>query len=441
MEPWIFTHNPLEHWMADYQRIFDAWEDGGVRGIVFGYLRFTHADGTTIPTFRADPKVYAEFGVSPPSETPRDADKERILHAMLDDAASRGWHIMTFSVPGGGGVRPPEEDPYGVVGFAARVQDTMNAYPQAHGVIIDGPGEQHYELAFHHGGELFEIREGERHRFTHLGVDVARLERGIAHLRNRFHNLTPELVRYHAPGGMLAALTLFDLNEDALYWLRTRQETALGYMKAVRAQLGRLNRKVELGGIPRTATFSSLTGQNYQQMAPLFDYIFPKHYFWHRGFDGMYGTIARWVQKLSEWNPTLTEEDCFAVVKALFGIELPGIHSLMDMELGFPEAFFSEVVYSETRRALEAIGDDDKVIAWVSTGRSPHAGDAMTARDLHGILTASARAGLKRFLFHPDPDLSASEWRVISNLCGNLWKQSRDGYWPSDSKKPDEFLR
>ena len=53
----------------------------------------------------------------------------------------------------------------------------------------------------------------------------------------------------------------------------------------------------------------------------------------------MYGTIARWVQKLSEWNPTLTEEDCFAVVTSLFGIELPGVHSLMDMELGFPEAF------------------------------------------------------------------------------------------------------
>ena len=441
MVPWIFTQSPLEYWMTDYKRTFNAWEDGGVRGIVFGYLRFMQEDGTAIPTFPPDPKVYESFGVSPPAEAPRDPEKEKQLHAMLDDAASRGWHIMTFSVPGGGGGRPLEEDPYGVVGFAASAQDTMNAYPQAHGVIIDGPGEQHYELAFHHGGELLEIREGERHRFAALGKDIDRLERGIGHLRERLHNLTPSLVRYHAPGGMLAALTLFDINEDALYWLRTRQETALGYMKAVRAQVDGLNRKMELGGIPRTATFSSLTGQNYQQMAPLFDYIFPKHYYWHRGFDGMYGTIARWVRKLSEWNPVLTEEDCFAVVKSLFGLELPGVHSLMDMELGFSEEFFSEVVYNETRRALEAIGDIDKVIAWVSTGRSPHAGDAMTAGDLHGILTASERAGLERFLFHPDPDLSASEWRVISGACGNLWEQSRDGYWPSDSEKPHEYTR
>ena len=441
MVPWIFTQSPLEYWMTDYKRTFNAWEDGGVRGIVFGYLRFMQEDGTAIPTFPPDPKVYESFGVSPPAEAPRDPEKEKQLHAMLDDAASRGWHIMTFSVPGGGGGRPLEEDPYGVVGFAASAQDTMNAYPQVHGVIIDGPGEQHYELAFHHGGELLEIREGERHRFAALGKDIDRLERGIAHLRERLHNLTPSLVRYHAPGGMLAALTLFDINEDALYWLRTRQETALGYMKAVRAQVDRLNRKVELGGIPRTATFSSLTGQNYQQMAPLFDYIFPKHYYWHRGFDGMYGTIARWVRKLSEWNPALMEDDCFAVVKSLLGLELPGVHSLMDMELGFSEEFFSEVVYNETCRALEAIRDIDKVIAWVSTGRSPHAGDAMTARDLHGILTASERAGLERFLFHPDPDLSASEWRVISGSCGNLWEQSRDGYWPSDSEKPHEYTR
>jgi hypothetical protein len=197
---------------------------------------------------------------------------------------------------------------------------------------------------------------------------------------------------------------------------------------------------VELGGIPRTATFSSLTCQDYHRMADYFDYIFPKHYYWHRGFDGMYGTIARWVQKLRSWNPTLTEQDCFAVVTSLFGIELPGVQSLMDMEMGFPEAFFSEVVFAETHRALEAIGDPDAVICWVSTGRSPHAGDAMTARDLQGILTASQQAGLKRFLFHPAPDLGAAEWRVISGMCGNLWKENPDGpYWPSDTPKPDSF--
>ena len=70
---------------------------------------------------------------------------------------------------------------------------------------------------------------------------------------------------------------------------------------------------------------------------------------------------------------------------------------------------------------------------------APHAGDAMGAGDLHAILQASARAGLERFLFHPDPDFGAAEWRVISGLCGKLWQEDPNGYWPSDTPRPDAF--
>lgn len=440
MEAWIFVHNPLERYITDYKRIFDAWQDGGVTGIVVGYLHFELDDGTRMPVFGSDPAVYRSFGVDPPGDTPRDPEKERLFSAMLDDARERGWHIITFGAGLGGGRLPVEEDPYGVIGHAATVQDAMNALPQAHGFLIDGPGEQHYELAFHHGGELFEIRPGEDERFAALGYDMDRLRRGIEHLWDRFHQLTPAEVRYRAPGGMLAGMQLFDINEDALYWLRARRETALGFMASVAEQVGKLNRKVEFGGIPRTAAFSSLTCQDYHAMANWFDFIFPKHYYWHRGFDGMYGTVSRWVQRLRKWNPSLTEEDAFDVVKLLFGIDLPGVRTLMDMEMGFPEEFFSTIVYGETRRALEAIGDTDKCICWVSTGRAPHAGDAMPARDLHGILTASKEAGLKRFLFHPDPDLGAAEWHILTNFCGNPWQESNEAvYWPPDTPRLDSF--
>ena len=65
----------------------------------------------------------------------------------------------------------------------------------------------------------------------------------------------------------------------------------------------------------------------------------------------------------------------------------------------------------------------------------------MTARNLRGILTASERAGLKRFLFQPDPDLSASEWGVISGLYGRRGRQDPEGYWPSDSYRPEAWSR
>ncbi len=441
MESWIFLHFPIElwvrRWIDNYEQIFDAWEDGGVRGLAVGRLRFLQPDGSFIRAFAPDPKVYEAFDVTPPPEEPREPEKEKNLQKVLDNAAARGWSIMIFDVPGGGGQRPPEEDPFGEVRLTAAAQDLMNAFPQASGIIMDGPGEQHYELARHHGGELFEIRPHERTRFDNLGYDVGRMELGIAHLRQRFCRLTPDLVRYHAPGGTLAGLNLFDIDEDALYWLRARQQTALGVMAAMRKSVDQLNRKVALGGIPRITTFSSLTGQNYQQMEPYFDYIFPKHYYWHRGFDGMYGTIQRWVQKFAEWNPSLNEEDCFLLIESLFGLRLPGVHSLRDLEMGFPQEFFDQVVYNETRRALAAIKDIDKVIFWVSTGRSPHSGDAMTARDLHGILQASKNAGAKRILFHPDPELGAPEWHVLSSICGNPWREDPNGYWPADTWRED----
>ncbi len=83
--------------------------------------------------------------------------------------------------------------------------------------------------------------------------------------------------------------------------------------------------------------------------------------------------------------------------------------------------------------------DENKVIAWVSTGRSPHAGDSMGARDLERILESSRKAGLKRFLFHPDPDLGAPEWSVISGLCGKQWKEGASDYWPSDTPRYERF--
>lgn len=424
MKFWVFTHSdqPLEDWLDGYEQRFDAWAEGGVEGIIVGRMQFKQDDGTSIPSYPVDAALYAEHGVEPPEESSRDLEKEKKLLAMMDDAKARGWKIMTFGMGRGG-----------LVGL----EDLVKFYPQVDGVIIDGPGENHYELAFHHGGELLEIRPGEDRVFAEMGADVARMQRGIDHLRQSFRRLTPQRVRYLAQGGLFAVLNLIDLDEDGLYWLRMRQEKSRQNWAEVRAVVDQASRKIELGGIPRTAVFSGLTGQDYERMADYFDYILPKHYYWHRGFDGLYGTIARWVQTIGEWNPGLAEEDAFAVVKALFGIELPEVRTLFDLEAGFPDEFFDQIVYGETRRALEAAGAD-KVVCWVSTGRGPHAGDPMPVRDLLGILRASEAAGLERFVFHPE-GMGAAEWRVLSTLCGKPWREDPAGYWPSGTQKPDAF--
>lgn len=451
MIPWIFVqlqetyhehvqrHYEFGHrFFANWKQILDAWDDGGIKGIAVGRMAFDDPRQQTSLAWQPNPETYRSRGIEPPPPQTIDPEKERTLHAMLDDAASRGWKILIFlSLPPMGRL-PFEDDPHGAVARVAGVQDMMDAFPQVTGHIIDGPGENSYELAFIHGGEVFEVTDGMRESWTKFGRDAGRLERAVVHLRNRFHNLTPALVRYHASGGVLGGVKLFDINDDVLYWLSVRQDSGVASMQAVRREMDKLNRKIDLGGIPRTAAFSELIGQNYIEMAKYFDYIFPKHYFWHRGFDGMYGTLYRWVRRIGMWNPSLSQEDCFAVVKCWFGIELPGIRTLSDFDLnGFPDEFFSEVVYNETRRALEAAGGDtEKVIPWIGTGKSPHHGDPMTAHDLYRILKATEDAGAKRFLFHSLCDLGAPEWSVISKMCGKEWDNDPRRYWPFDTPHP-----
>ena len=153
----------------------------------------------------------------------------------------------------------------------------------------------------------------------------------------------------------------------------------------------------------------------------------------------MYGTVARWVSQVHEWNPGLTERECFTIVKAWLGIDLPEVKSLSDMDLGFPPAFFDKTVRLETKRALAAVSHPEKVVPWIDTGRMPHGGDPMTSGALSRILKSSEDAGLKRFLFHNHAHLTSAEWCIISQLCGEMWDEDPIGYWPPATPKPSSY--
>ena len=65
-----------------------------------------------------------------------------------------------------------------------------------------------------------------------------------------------------------------------------------------------------------------------------------------------------------DWNPGLWEPEAFHAVRALLGIALPSpepearpgqtITALRELERGFPDAFFRDVMADEVRRALAA---------------------------------------------------------------------------------------
>ena len=442
LQPWMRIGQPLETVMDDYERIFDAWESGGIRGLVVGRMLFADDQGKcTIPAFPSRPEAYTARGLEPNNrESKSDPVKEKRLHAMLDNAKGRGWHILIFA-PGSGSTGakplPAEEDPYGAIHQAAVWDEVFATLPQVDGGIMDGWTESPYELKYHHGSSVFcDMTDAAKDQGVARGYDVDKLERGMLRLRKRFQSFTPAEVRYYGAHGLLSGMNLFDIDEDSVYWLRWRREDAIKVGQAFRSELDMAPRKLLLGNGPRSAVFSGMTALDFLAWDKIADFLLVKHYFWHRGFDGLYGTVARWVAQVKEWNPTLTEQDCFTVVKAWLGVELPEVNSLADMDRGFPDAFFEEVVKEETVRALAAVCDPRKIVPWVDTGRMPHSGDPMTSGDLYKILKVSEEAGLQRFLFHNHAHLTAAEWCVISRLCGTEWDQDEEGYWPPNTPRP-----
>jgi len=66
MQAWIRIGQPLEPVISDYKRIFDAWEDAGVCGFVFGRTLFLDSQGQfTIPAFASNQQIYRNHGLVP----------------------------------------------------------------------------------------------------------------------------------------------------------------------------------------------------------------------------------------------------------------------------------------------------------------------------------------------------------------------------------------
>jgi hypothetical protein len=481
MNIWMDVMRHLEPIMADHERLFDAWGAGGVDGLVIGPLAFE--DKTY--TFDANPAVYKRFGVEPPApagdagslwwkrpdatsasagerEIPRDvAEKRALLARTLQSAKDRGWQVWLFCPHYGAG--PGSKGPIMVddqtrLVNAARLVDAMEQYPMADGAVLDGP-EWGYEIApFHQNARssIFnDLPESVAEGAARMGYDYARMVGAKDRLYARLHALTDRDVAIWGGGGggFLGAFGLLGNDAALAEWLSFRLDSLTETYRRLKEMVdahvdSRTRGPIKLAAGPRSAAWSSLCGYDYGRLGDILDVLLCKHYFWHRGFDGLYGTVARYVQTLTEWSPGLSETGALRFVTALFGLELPGITSLRDFDLGFPQEFFDTIVVRETERAIAAMGGDpERVCPWVDAGRKPHDGEPFTAHDLDRMLDAAGRAGLRRFLYHHHGNLTAGEWAVISARCGTPWQsttsprhglegyaasQSMPGYHPPD---------
>jgi len=451
MNIWMDVMRDLEHVMDDHERLFDAWAEGGVDGLAIGPLVFNAAkllkdtepapaDGAPTMTFDPNPAVYRHFGVeSPPTPEPM-PDKRRLLERTLIAAKDRGFSIWIFQAqtgagPGGDGHVLADETT--MAAMCARMVDTLEHYPMADGAIMDGP-EWGYEIAPHHmncRSYIFDDLPESIATLCHeLGYDYAALvdaKNSLFHALHSLGGVSLESVDHDGPFSGFEMLCDHPALPD---WLRFRIDSLTSFFRRVHDGVtDGIDHPVKLGVGPRTAAFAPLCGYDFAQLAQILDVLLPKHYFWHRGFDGLVGTVGRYVETLSEWNPGLTDTDALAIVEALFGLNLPGVADRNDLESALSPEFYDSIVTNETGCALAVVDDPHRIVPWVDAGRFPHDGDPISSRDLRLLLEAAERAGLQRFVYHHHGNLTAGEWTVMSDMCGERWDSRCSSYEPPDA--------
>ena len=450
MKIWMDIMRDLEHLMDDHEALFDGWQAGGVDGLVIGPLVFNSpkllpgtrsvpAEGPPAFTYDPNPLVYKRFGVEPPPVPVKLQRQRALLERTLQAAKDRGFSVWIFQAQSGagpGGTGHVFGDEQTRAATCARIIDTLEHYPMVDGAIMDGP-EWGYEIAPHHMNHrsyiFHDLPESIAPRCAALGYDYPALVAAVERLRKLMHELDPRRIRLHSGGGVLGGFHLLGADPDLMAWLRFRVETVSAYFGAVREMVvDGVERPVKVGVGPRSAAFAPLCGYDFVQLAERVDLLLPKHYFWQRGFDGLVGTLLRYVETLCEWNKDLDDGDALRVVEALFGLSLPGVKDRADLERALTPEFWDLIARKETERVLAAVGDAERVVPWVDAGRWPHDGDPMSAQDLGRMLAAAQDAGLARFLYHHHANLTAGEWVVMSEMCGVRWNERESGYRPPD---------
>lgn len=458
MKFWISHIRNVETFVDDYPRLLEVWAAGGVDGLVLGPMTFgcaeilAHSRRTRVfrPADRARapfdpaPDIYAKLGADvPPAPDGDDADLRQRLHTALQAVVDRGWELWLFD-PFTGAVGPDLNDnatrildPRARRSLAARMLDTIAAFPMATGVIIDGPAW---------GFEITEIdlRGMERRRLMFelpasgslckdLGYDLGVLRAAQDELERSLHSLTPQRVRLHATGGTSGALSLL-AGPGHVEWLRFRADALTSFYEYLKGVIDEYAaHPMQLAVCPRTPAIAPVAGYDYQRVADTVDVVMPKLYYWHRGYDGLIGTAWRWATTLMDWNHGLTVRDACLVTRAFYGSAMPLLDSLIDFDRLITPEYLAELTALEAGRAVAAVADRARLVPWVDSGRAPHDGDPLTAAHLDATLNSVAGTGIDHFTYFNSTKLTAADWTMLCHHCGTPWDPRRaQGWLPPD---------
>src|SRR3954465_4111958 len=113
MKVWMDIMRDVEQLVQGYARFYDAWEAGGVDGLVIGPLEFGtskllpgikwESSAHPTATFDPDPAIYARLGVAAPPPARPEPQLRAGLSKALTAAKDRGWSIYIFQASAGAG--------------------------------------------------------------------------------------------------------------------------------------------------------------------------------------------------------------------------------------------------------------------------------------------------------------------------------------------------
>ena len=150
-------------------------------------------------------------------------EKRALLEQTMSATKDRGMQVYIMYADGGAGSGGPGHylhDPQTLASRVARMVDTLEHYPMADGVVMDGP-EWGYEMAPHHMDHrsyfFNDLPESVAPMAKDLGYDYAAMVAAKDRLLALFHDLDPKRIRSNARGGLDVGLLLVDLRDVGLH--------------------------------------------------------------------------------------------------------------------------------------------------------------------------------------------------------------------------------
>jgi hypothetical protein len=432
LDTWVMQPgwNFLQEYTAD--ELLDKMEEAGVANLAFG---------AALP-LESNPANYrGALGPSPPFDF---GGQEQAIKDFLDAAWIRNLRVyaygtnphMTLSEEitsnfrlrrrlGPDGEVDDTEFTWGTCAndleyrefYLGRIRDAHQSFPRLAGILNDGP-----EFGYEVSEELFDgmltifgcFGSCCERKSAALGYDFDSLKQAALSLMRFLRSLDAIAIErtLEHRGDPVEALAAAAGEPAIVDWYRFKRDSVADYVQELYQGIKETDPDLELGIGSRLPAFTPFTASDLERLAHHADFVLPKLYLWMGGFDGLYGTVYRWVETLSRWNPGLSEGQLLTFVHHLFDLRLPGVEGLDDLrrhvEHGFadkiegtphgdpfPAEFFTEVVADQVRKMIDQVGDAARVRPWLDCH---HGGRTLTPDELDQVLAAGEGAGLQTYL-------------------------------------------